>query len=264
MSDLQPNQQPPTQPIPPSQQPQYQSPQQSFQPQPQYQTQYQPQQPPKGAKGKGLGIAAMVLGIVAATLSFLPFINILGIPLAIVGLILGIIALVLARGGRGPIGFGIAGAVLSLIALVITIAMYAAAAAVIADNTLIDEALVTYSELDSLAQKDAPSAPVETPTTPNSKPETPNVEPTTSASWEEWHQFLVDYEAWADAYVAFFEKYDSLTEAALSPDYSRLLNESIELQKQATEMPSDLTPEQVAESETILLRINQKLLDALL
>jgi hypothetical protein len=94
----------------------------------------QPQQlAPAPAKGKGLGIAAMVLGIIAAALSFLPIINILGVPLAIVGLILGIVAAVAARGKRGPIGFGIVGIACSSVALIITIAMYAAAAASVTD-----------------------------------------------------------------------------------------------------------------------------------
>jgi hypothetical protein len=88
-----------------------------------------PPAPAPATKGKGLGVAALVLGIIAAVLSIVPFINVLGIPLALVGLVLGIISAVQASGKRGPIGFGIAGLVCSAIALIITIAMYSVVAA---------------------------------------------------------------------------------------------------------------------------------------
>jgi len=115
-------------------------------------------QPTVGTKGKGLGIAAMILGIVAALMSFLPLINILGIPLAIVGLILGIVAIVMARGKQGPIGFGIAGVVLSAIALIITIAMYGAAAAYVADNPDVIDDAVDAAVSSALAEADSQSA----------------------------------------------------------------------------------------------------------
>jgi hypothetical protein len=116
----------------------------------------QPQQlTPVLSKGKGLGIAAMVLGIIAVVLSFLPFINILGIPLAIVGLILGVVAVIMARGKRGPIAFGIVGVACSSAALIITIAMYASAAASLAD--LSD----SFNESGDALNTSAPAAQVE-------------------------------------------------------------------------------------------------------
>jgi len=80
---------------------------------------------PRNTKGQGLGITAMVLGILAALICFIPILNVFGVPLAAIGFLLGILAMIRARGGRGPIGFGVAGFVLSVIALGVTIGMYA-------------------------------------------------------------------------------------------------------------------------------------------
>lgn len=63
----------------------------------------------------------MILGIIGAICSFIPFVNIMSFPLVLAGLVLGIVSLVMARGGQGPKGFGIAGIVCSSVALIITI-----------------------------------------------------------------------------------------------------------------------------------------------
>lgn len=81
-------------------------------------------QPGGGTKGKGLGIAAMVLGIVAAVCAFIPLLNIISFPLVILGLVLGVVSLIMARGGKGPVGFGVAGIACSGAALIITLVMY--------------------------------------------------------------------------------------------------------------------------------------------
>jgi len=93
---------------------------------PQYQ-QYEPPAyyphaaaPPK--KGAGLAITSMVLGIIALLLSWVPIINNLAAVLAVVGLGLGIPALVLARRGtHGGMGLAITGLVTSLLAIVLVI-----------------------------------------------------------------------------------------------------------------------------------------------
>src|SRR5437773_1305931 len=54
--------------------------------------------PPKTASG--LGIAALVLGILAVLVAWMPFCGVVVMPLAIVGLVLGIFGIVLARNGR--------------------------------------------------------------------------------------------------------------------------------------------------------------------
>ena len=48
-----------------------------------------------------MAIAALVLGIVGAVFAFIPGVNLIGIIIAIVGLILGIIALVQSKKNNG-------------------------------------------------------------------------------------------------------------------------------------------------------------------
>ncbi|MDR0501618.1 MAG: DUF5067 domain-containing protein [Coriobacteriales bacterium] len=128
-------------------------------------------QPAQGNKGKGLGIAAMVLGILAVPPAFIPLINILSFPLAIVGLILGIVAIILAKGGKGPKGFGIAGAILSAVALIVTIAMYASAAAV-ANDPEVREAIDRVQAAASQAAQSSQSSATTTYGSSTSEKET--------------------------------------------------------------------------------------------
>lgn len=76
---------------------------------------------PDDPKGKGLGIAGMVLGIIAAANSFVPISNLASFPIAILGFILGLIGFIQARKTGGSSGFGLAGFILSGAALVIII-----------------------------------------------------------------------------------------------------------------------------------------------
>lgn len=78
---------------------------------------------PPPTKGAGLAIASMVVGIIALLLSWIPIINILAAVLAVVGLGLGIPALIRARKGtaRGT-GMAITGLVTSVLAIVLVIA----------------------------------------------------------------------------------------------------------------------------------------------
>ncbi|RBY79832.1 hypothetical protein DQ238_09355 [Geodermatophilus sp. TF02-6] len=79
-----------------------------------------PNEPPR--KGSGLAIASMVLGIVALLLSWVPVINNLAAVLALVGLGLGIPALLRARRGtHGGKGMAITGLVTSVLALVLVV-----------------------------------------------------------------------------------------------------------------------------------------------
>lgn len=81
--------------------------------------------PPYGAppkKGAGLAIASMVLGIIALLLSWIPIINNLAAVLAVVGLGLGIPALIWARRGtHGGTPLAITGLATSVIALILVI-----------------------------------------------------------------------------------------------------------------------------------------------
>ena len=98
-------------------------------------------QPSKAAHS--LGIASVILGILAFLICWIPLIGLLGIPLSGLGLLLGIVGLLLAifRRGHG-IGFPIAGAAISLLAIVITVSMtFVVTTAVTAVGTVAEQAL---------------------------------------------------------------------------------------------------------------------------
>lgn len=67
---------------------------------------------------KGLSIAGLVLGIVAIFLSFFYMVNILGLILAIVGLVCAVKGSKAAKAAGEPTGLATAGLVLSIIGLV--------------------------------------------------------------------------------------------------------------------------------------------------
>lgn len=108
-----------------------------------------PYSPPK--KGAGLAIASLVLGIIALLLSWVPIINNLAAVLAVVGLGLGIPALLRARRGTHEgRGMSIAGLVTSALALVLVLATQALY------TEVIDE---VERELDRQTSSSAPAAP---------------------------------------------------------------------------------------------------------
>jgi hypothetical protein len=83
---------------------------------------YGPPSGPPPKQGAGLAIASMVLGIIALLLSWIPIINNVAAIIAIVGLGLGIPALVRARRGtHNGTGLAITGLVTSLLAIVLVI-----------------------------------------------------------------------------------------------------------------------------------------------
>jgi hypothetical protein len=132
------------QPYAPQGQPQYgQGPQPYFPP---------PGQPPYGPppggypqyggqqldprKGSGLAISALVLGIIALFLCWLPIVNNFAAILAVVGLALGVPALISARRGRRTgSGLAIASVILSALALVGVLSTQALYSSVIDDVT---------------------------------------------------------------------------------------------------------------------------------
>lgn len=106
MSEMPPGQPDPQQPVPQQPAPQ--------QPVPQYAA---PQNPASlKPKGSGLAIAALVLGIVTAVISFIPFLNQFAFFTGVVGLILAIIALVKKTPSRGS---AITGLILSVVGMII-------------------------------------------------------------------------------------------------------------------------------------------------
>jgi hypothetical protein len=83
---------------------------------------YGPPPGPPQKQGAGLAIASMVLGIVALLLSWIPIINNVAAIVAVVGLGLGIPALIRARRGtHSGTGMAITGLVTSVVAVVVVI-----------------------------------------------------------------------------------------------------------------------------------------------
>jgi hypothetical protein len=80
----------------------------------------------------GFGIAALVLGIVAALSCWIPFFGLAVIPFAGIGLLVAIIgAVVSAVGRQSNVGMPVAGGILCMLAILIALGMSAGSAAVI-------------------------------------------------------------------------------------------------------------------------------------
>ena len=86
--------------------------------QPQYQ-QPQYQQPPVQDTGKGLSIAGLVLGIVAVVLAWFYMINIAALVCGIAGIVCAAMGKKKARAAGAPTGMGTAGLVVSIIGTVL-------------------------------------------------------------------------------------------------------------------------------------------------
>lgn len=87
-----------------------------------------PAVPAQNSSISGLAISSLVIGIVAVVLSFLPIINNFAFVLAIVGIALAIVSLVLfKKSAKGGKGLAIAGLVLGVVAIVVTLAVQFAA-----------------------------------------------------------------------------------------------------------------------------------------
>lgn len=74
-----------------------------------------------------MGVASLVIGIIAVLLGFIPFCGIIALIPAIVGVVLGIVDWVKKSKQGQPKGMSIAGTILSSIAVVIIIVWYALA-----------------------------------------------------------------------------------------------------------------------------------------
>lgn len=78
--------------------------------------------PPR--RGSSLGVVSLVLGLVAFMICWIPFINLLGVPLSALGLVLGLVGLLVAFTRNGAsIGYPIAGTAVCALALFIAISM---------------------------------------------------------------------------------------------------------------------------------------------
>ncbi len=76
----------------------------------------------------------------------------------------------------------------------------------------------------------------------------------------EWKEFLADYEAWVDDYVAFMKKYKANpTDFSLLTDYAKMSAKAIEWSNKASDMQENLSPTELTEYMQTLSRITQKL-----
>ncbi|GAA1661585.1 hypothetical protein GCM10010977_24290 [Citricoccus zhacaiensis] len=126
-----------------------------FQQQPQYGG--QPGPPPK--TGNGLGVAALVLGIIAIVIAFIPFIGMGSFLLGALAVILGIVGL---RKKGLPKGTSIAGLILGALSLIIAGIMTAITATFVA---AVDESLQSMPESSTVAEATTTASPAATSTT---------------------------------------------------------------------------------------------------
>lgn len=86
--------------------------------------------PPR--RGSSLGLASIIVGILGLLICWIPFLNMLGLPLSGLGLLLGVVGLLvaLARKGSG-IGFPVAGLMICGLALFIAVSINNAASSAI-------------------------------------------------------------------------------------------------------------------------------------
>ena len=77
----------------------------------------------KGLKSvNALGIAALVLGMLAAIICWIPFVGMLGVPLGVLGLLFAIIGFLIALiGGKSGIGFPVSGAVVCVVTIIVAV-----------------------------------------------------------------------------------------------------------------------------------------------
>ncbi|RLP75941.1 DUF4190 domain-containing protein [Mycetocola tolaasinivorans] len=99
---------------PPPEQPPYSQPQYAQSPQYPQNGQYPPSQNAPAPVAKGIAITALIIGIVALLLSFLP---VVGIMVGAIAVIVGIVALVM----RQPKRFGLTGLILGAVAVIINV-----------------------------------------------------------------------------------------------------------------------------------------------
>lgn len=76
-------------------------------------------------RGNGFAVTALVLGIIALVLAFIPVINIISFVIAVLAIIFGIVGLVAGKKRHAGKGMSITGIVLGVVALAVAIIMYA-------------------------------------------------------------------------------------------------------------------------------------------
>lgn len=137
----------------------------------------------RGLKGtSGLGIAALVLGILACLTCWIPFLGLLSLPLSILGcLFAGIGFLISLVGRKSGVGMPVAGAIVCGVAIFVAVSMTGGAAQAISDNA---------KERHATNQR-VPTSPVSAgdklvPMSPVSETGSPVAKPSPSGSEQEW------------------------------------------------------------------------------
>ncbi|MCE3258759.1 MAG: hypothetical protein K0S12_400 [Bacteroidetes bacterium] len=107
--------------------------------------------PANGNAGKGLGIAGMILGIVAIIVSFVPCFGWWAVVLAVVGLVLSVVSMSQAKKAGASKGMAIAGMICSILAIIIgSIWIFIIAKATTEGADMFKEAMEKSGALDSL------------------------------------------------------------------------------------------------------------------
>lgn len=192
------------------------------------------------ASRSGMATAAMVLGIVAVVLSFLPVINGLSIVLGIIGLVLGIVALSsIKKGLHGGKGFAAAGIVLNAIALLLVVLMMASCGAALHGHP---SSVSSSSPSISTEKPNDTSSGAGNENSTNSKPEkdTPSTDDSSNSSVSSNDAVSPDfkvkmdkYEKFFDSYVEFMKEYnDNPTNASLLRKSAKMLSDEAEMIKE--------------------------------
>lgn len=87
-----------------------------------------------------------------------------------------------------------------------------------------------------------------------------------AAATVSWEEFLAEYEAWVDDYIALLEKYKANpADMTILTDYTRMMQELTEWTEKGEALEADLAdfPEALAEYSAALARILQKLNEAM-
>lgn len=119
----------------------------------------QPMPPaPPAPKKNGLGTASLVLGIIAAVFAFIPLFGaFVAIPLAALAIIFGGVGMIFAFTGKAGKGLPIAGLILGITAMIISIAISATTVNAV-DEAINETSTTTTTTDDSAAEKPAKKA----------------------------------------------------------------------------------------------------------
>lgn len=81
---------------------------------------------------------------------------------------------------------------------------------------------------------------------------------------EEWRQFIKEYEAWVDNYIAIVQKYQkNPTDASIMSDYTKMIAEAKDWTERAEKIKDELKDANaMADFSAELLRISSKIANA--